>query len=163
MADHVLGDDDVVVHLAVVHLELEADEAGQDGGGPRLRADGLDLLAGLGTHDREAVRGYSMWLALPSLSLYLVGGRGRRIGGTLAAIDSWTAHRRERRETEEARNILRDNVRSCLRAGGMLVFFPALSMGYVVAGAGELEGWDDLPFHTDRPFRRHLVGCILSV
>lgn len=45
MADHLLGDLDVDVVLAVVDLELEADEAGQDGGGARLRPDRSDSLA----------------------------------------------------------------------------------------------------------------------
>jgi hypothetical protein len=41
MADHVLGDGDLVVDLAVVYKELKPDEAGQDGGGARLRPDRL--------------------------------------------------------------------------------------------------------------------------
>lgn len=53
--NHVLGDDNVVVYLAVVHLELEADEVGQDGGGARLRPDRLYLLAGLGTCDGKTI------------------------------------------------------------------------------------------------------------
>lgn len=53
MSDHVFRYRDVVVDLAVVHGELEADEAGQDGGGSRLGLDGLGPLAGLGADDRE--------------------------------------------------------------------------------------------------------------
>ena len=41
VADHVFGDGNLVVGLAVVHKELEPDEAGQDGGGARLRPDRL--------------------------------------------------------------------------------------------------------------------------
>ena len=55
MPDHVLGDGDVVVDLAVVDLELEADEAGQDGGGARLRPDRPHPLAGRRAHDGESV------------------------------------------------------------------------------------------------------------
>ena len=55
MADHLLGDDEIVVDLAVVDLELEADKVGQDGGGPGLRADRGNLLARLGALDREAI------------------------------------------------------------------------------------------------------------
>lgn len=49
--DHVLGDGHVVVHYAVVHLELEAHEVGQDGGGARLRPDRPYSLARLRTGD----------------------------------------------------------------------------------------------------------------
>lgn len=54
MAHHVLGDEHVVVDLAVVDLELEPDEVGQDGRRARLRADGGDFLAGCRALDREA-------------------------------------------------------------------------------------------------------------
>ena len=50
---HLLLDVDVVVDLAVVHLEPEPYEAGQDGGRARLRADGRGALPGLGADDRE--------------------------------------------------------------------------------------------------------------
>ena len=55
MPDHVLGDGDVVVDLAVVDRELEADEVGQDGRGARLRADRAYPFAGRRAHDRESV------------------------------------------------------------------------------------------------------------
>lgn len=45
VSDHVLGYDDVVVYLAVVHLEQEAHEVGQDGGGAGLCPDRLYFLA----------------------------------------------------------------------------------------------------------------------
>lgn len=53
MPDHVLGDVDVDVGLAVVDLEAQADEAGEHGGGAGLCADGLDGLAGGGADDGE--------------------------------------------------------------------------------------------------------------
>lgn len=57
MADHVLGNHHLVVVLAVVDLELEPDEAGQDGRGAGLRAHGGHLVALLlGEHDRKAAR-----------------------------------------------------------------------------------------------------------
>ena len=56
MSHHILGDGHVVVDLPVVHLELEPHEAGQDGGGARLRSDRRRrFLAGLGAYDGEAV------------------------------------------------------------------------------------------------------------
>ena len=55
MPDHVLGDGDVVVDLAVVDRELEADEVGQDCRGARLRADRAYPFAGRRAHDRESV------------------------------------------------------------------------------------------------------------
>ena len=60
VADHVLGDLDLVVDLAVVHVELEPHEAGQDGRGPRLRLDRLHALAGPGPDDGETVCGRGM-------------------------------------------------------------------------------------------------------
>lgn len=53
---HLLLDVDVVVDLAVVHLEPQPHEAGQDGRRARPRADGRRALPGLGADDREAVR-----------------------------------------------------------------------------------------------------------
>lgn len=55
MADHVLGDSDVVIDFAVVDLEDEADEVGQDGGTAGLCLDRGSALAGLGAHDRKTV------------------------------------------------------------------------------------------------------------
>ena len=55
MPNHLLGHSQVDVVLAVVHLELEADKVGQDGGGPGLGADGSDLLAGHGALDGETM------------------------------------------------------------------------------------------------------------
>lgn len=55
VADHLLGDLEVVVFLAVVHLEPEADETRQDGGGAGLRADRLDFFAWEVAYDGEAV------------------------------------------------------------------------------------------------------------
>lgn len=56
MAHHLLLDVDVVVYLAVVHLEPEPHEAGQDRGGARLRPDRRGPLSGLGADDRETAR-----------------------------------------------------------------------------------------------------------
>lgn len=53
MAHHVLGDGHVVVDLAVVDLELEPYEVGQDGRGTGLRADWYDLLPGLWSDNGE--------------------------------------------------------------------------------------------------------------
>ena len=48
MSHHILSDRHIVVDLPIVHLELEPDEVGQDGGAPRLRFDRDDTLAGFG-------------------------------------------------------------------------------------------------------------------
>lgn len=48
MADHVLRYRHRVVHLAIVDLKVHAHEAGQDGRGAGLRADGRGVFAGLG-------------------------------------------------------------------------------------------------------------------
>lgn len=55
MSHHLLSHSQVDIVLAVVHLELEADKVGQDGGGPGLGADGRDLLAGFGLDDGETM------------------------------------------------------------------------------------------------------------
>jgi hypothetical protein len=47
VADHVFGDGDAVVDLAVVHVEAQADEARQDGRGASLRAYGGRRVARL--------------------------------------------------------------------------------------------------------------------
>lgn len=64
MADHVLCDDDVVVDLAVVDLELEADEVGKDGGGPGLCANRADSLAWEGTGYGKTVVLFCSWLGI---------------------------------------------------------------------------------------------------
>ncbi len=51
VADHLLGDSHVVVHLAIVHLKLQADEVGQNGRRARLCPDRWDLLPRYGTCD----------------------------------------------------------------------------------------------------------------
>lgn len=56
MADHILRDGHLVVDLAVVDLEAQANECGQDGGGTGLCADRGDVLAGLGLDNRQPRR-----------------------------------------------------------------------------------------------------------
>jgi len=60
VADHLLGDGQVVVDLAVVDLELEADKGGQDRGGAGLGPDGHHLLAHFGADDGETARGVTV-------------------------------------------------------------------------------------------------------
>lgn len=55
VAHHLFRDLDVEVVLAVVDLELEAHEAGQDGSSARLRSDGLGFLAWGGADDGETM------------------------------------------------------------------------------------------------------------
>lgn len=55
MANHLLGNFDVDVVLAVVNLELEADKARQDGGGACLCSDRPDSLARGRANDGKAV------------------------------------------------------------------------------------------------------------
>jgi hypothetical protein len=55
VSDHIFRDDHVVVHLSVVDLEFETDEAGEDGGGSGLCADGLNLLSWFRSNDGEAL------------------------------------------------------------------------------------------------------------
>lgn len=58
MPDHVLGDGDAVVCLAVVHLEAQAHEARKDGGGAGVCPYGRDLVTlCFGPCDGEAVFG----------------------------------------------------------------------------------------------------------
>ena len=57
VADHLLRDGHVVIHLAVVHLELQADEVRQNGRGPRLRPDRWDLLSWGWACDGEPAKG----------------------------------------------------------------------------------------------------------
>ena len=60
MSHHLLLYLDIMVHLAVVHLELEPHEARQYRRRACLRADGRDPLPGLGADDWETVaRGVS--------------------------------------------------------------------------------------------------------
>lgn len=53
VADHILRYRDRGVHLAVVDLKVHADEAGEDGGGAGLGADGRGVFAGLGLDEWE--------------------------------------------------------------------------------------------------------------
>lgn len=53
VADHVLRYRDRGVHLAVVDLKVHADEAGEDGGGAGLGADGRGVFAGHGLDQGE--------------------------------------------------------------------------------------------------------------
>lgn len=55
MTDHILGDSDIVVDLAVVNLENQADKVGQDGGTACLRLDRRGTLAGLWADDGQTV------------------------------------------------------------------------------------------------------------
>lgn len=52
VSHHIFGDRHLVVDLAIVHRELETDEAGEDGGGSCLRLDRLGPLTGLRSDDR---------------------------------------------------------------------------------------------------------------
>ena len=57
MPDHVLGDYDREVVLAIVNLEAQPDKVGQDGRGAGLRAHGGDLVAlFLGPHDGKSAQ-----------------------------------------------------------------------------------------------------------
>ena len=53
MAHHILRNSHVVIHLAVVDLEIEPHEAGKNGGGACLCSDGCDSLAGYRAYARE--------------------------------------------------------------------------------------------------------------
>jgi hypothetical protein len=55
VADHILGDSDIVVDFAVVDLENQADKVGQDGGTACLCLDRRSTLAGLGSNDGQSV------------------------------------------------------------------------------------------------------------
>lgn len=55
MTDHILSDSDIVVDLAVVDLENQADKVGQNGGTACLRLDRRGTLAGLWADDGQAV------------------------------------------------------------------------------------------------------------
>lgn len=59
MPDHILHDGYRVVHLAVVDLERQAHEAGQDRRGTGLGADGRGVFALLGTDEGQPV-----WLSV---------------------------------------------------------------------------------------------------
>lgn len=54
VAHHLLGDQDLQVVLAIVDLELQSNEVGEDGGGAGLRLDRGDPLAGLGPYNGES-------------------------------------------------------------------------------------------------------------
>lgn len=83
MADHVLRDCYRVVHLAVVDLKVHAHEAGEDGGGAGLRADGGRVFAGLGLDEGEAG---ACWLVISSIAALHHRGEG-------AIAGSWKAER----------------------------------------------------------------------
>ena len=55
MPHHVLRDRHIMIHLPIMHLELESNEIGQDRCAARLRFDWRCTLAGLGGDDWEAV------------------------------------------------------------------------------------------------------------
>lgn len=78
---HLVRNHNVVVHLAVVHLEDESHHVGQDARRARLRADWRDFLAGEDFDDWEAVEG----------SRVLEGGgrRGEGSGGRGFGGDPW--------------------------------------------------------------------------
>lgn len=59
VAHHLLGNGHVMVDLAIVHLELEANKVGQDGGRSRLSPDRRSFLSWLGPHDREPMQAMS--------------------------------------------------------------------------------------------------------
>lgn len=53
MPDHIFRNHHIVVHLAIVDLEQQADEIWQDRRATSLCADRYDPLAWLGSHDGE--------------------------------------------------------------------------------------------------------------
>ena len=53
---HILCHRDIMIDLAIVHLEFKAHEVREDGGGAGLRFDGNLALAGFGAGDGEAIR-----------------------------------------------------------------------------------------------------------
>lgn len=74
MAHHILGDSHGIVQLAIVDFKGQPDEAGQNGGAARLRADGNGLFAFLGgTGERKAVGVLSLvgWSALMEIAFAL--------------------------------------------------------------------------------------------
>lgn len=132
---HILRDRDVVVHLPVVHLELQPDEVGQDRGRALLRADRHDFLARRRAHNRES------------------GGGNMSAAGSF--VWSWArarAHDRAGREAAAAvgEGGLRDDVRSCVVGS---------------AGSSQLKGrlgdGQHVPFHTDRAIRTR-VGSMVA-
>lgn len=74
MSDHVLGDGNIGIRLSVVHLELDADEAGHNRARARLRLDGRHANAGLraldGHGDDERSCFFFLW------SVYGAAGGG---------------------------------------------------------------------------------------
>lgn len=54
MSHHLLGNGHVMVDLAVVHLELEPHEVGENGSRPGLGPDRGNLLSWLGPYNRES-------------------------------------------------------------------------------------------------------------
>lgn len=57
VSHHILRYRDIVVHLSVMHLELQADKVWQDGGGAGLCADWVDLHSWDDLGDWESVAG----------------------------------------------------------------------------------------------------------
>lgn len=55
MSHHILRDSHRVVHLAIVDLKVHAHEAGEDGGGAGLGADGGGVFAGHGLDEGQTV------------------------------------------------------------------------------------------------------------
>lgn len=54
MTDHVLGDADIVIYLAIVDLEYEPNKVWKNRGASRLSLDGRHSLTRLRTHDWQA-------------------------------------------------------------------------------------------------------------
>jgi hypothetical protein len=97
VADHVLGDVDLFVDLAVVDQEAQADKVGQDGGGARLSLDDGDFFAGLGALDRKALRVVSFGaLALGGIFFFFFAK-----AGLLTALGSALGERQRDRYVRE--------------------------------------------------------------
>ena len=94
MADHVLGNGHVVVDLAVVDLEREADEVGKDGGGACLGADRGRVLALLNLGESETVEGAKLLLIH---SVYRGPDRGEKERGGRVVRHNVRAWREKRR------------------------------------------------------------------
>jgi hypothetical protein len=112
MAHHVLGDDHIVVDLAIVDLELEAHEVGQDGCGSCLCSDRHNLLSRLWSDNWESggmgsVRvgssGMGKWISTMSQWEVLLTGQYAALlrvrvscfatvtGGDWLYLSTWTA------------------------------------------------------------------------
>lgn len=77
VSDHILRYPHIVIYLAIVDLEDEAHEGGENGCASGLRLDGRDALASLRYHNGETVKGFdvlleSLFFADPTIA-FVVG------------------------------------------------------------------------------------------